>query len=118
MRATLAILCLLAAPTRACEAWSSADTAREAIFAGVVMADLASTRGFLEAGQREHNPLLGDRPTSLELYGFGAASLALHAGVACLLAPDWRFYWQTVWIGIEVGVVAGNVMRSGVKFAF
>lgn len=113
MRRALVVMALLLS-TRAVayeQHWTKEDVAWELVFAGTVAADAYVTRRGLRAGgYTESNPLLGERPSDARLLGMSVVAVLAHAGVTQLLPQGrWRRTWQSVWVGVELGMVASNV---------
>jgi hypothetical protein len=96
--------------------WTTADTAREAVFGTLLAIDMDYT---VDNGLRcrEANPILGRCPTESRIVIYGSACLLLHASIAAVLPKPYRRVWQDVWISGEAGSVGLNVY-FGSKFRF
>ena len=108
---------LLTAPAQA--EWTSADTAREAVYLGLHVADWGQTLSVPGNCDRytETNPILGKCPSRGDVNRYFAITGAAHAAVAYLLPRPYREAWQYVWIGFEAHQVATN-WQAGVRFNF
>ena len=114
----LAVLLLLASLPACADPWTSADTARQAIFTGLAVVDWAQTRRIArQPVYYEMNPVLGSHPSVGQVDAYFAGAIVGHAAVSYLLPAGWRAGWQYVWIGIEAQKTYHN--RSiGLRFAF
>ena len=99
---------LLGAP-----AWTGANTALTAAVAAEAVYDVLSTRYCLTEVQghaghycREQNPLLGQHPGALRLYGSATAGLVAFGLVSYFLPHPWREVFQFMTLGIETTNIA------------
>jgi hypothetical protein len=99
--------------------WTTADTAREAVYLGLHVADWGQTLQIAEHPDRysEANPILGRKPTRGRINRYFAATAIGHAAVSYLLPRPYREAWQYVTIGFEGATVLQNA-RLGVSFGF
>ncbi len=112
--------------------WTGADTALEASFAALMLADWAQTRQIARnpgagvryvpgvgwrdyPGVHEINPILGREPSATAVNAYFAGLTAAHAVAARWIPRPWRTAWQVVPMAIEAGVVGHNL---GAGFAF
>jgi hypothetical protein len=93
--------------------WTKADTARQAVFTGLALADWSQTKHILEINHKEHNPLISE--DTVDIY-FPAAILA-HAAVSYALSPEYRKWWQYITIGTQAFCVGRNI-AMGFEFGF
>lgn len=118
----ITLLVLVAAPARALDEWTKADTAWEAVAEVAVAADWLETASMAKrfGGRRdfELNPLLGRRPSLDRVNAFGVGSLVLHPVISLLLPSRYRRVWQAVTIMVEVPVAARNSQVRGVTLGF
>lgn len=121
MRTLLAVVILLSVPVtaRGADEWTSGDTARQAVYLTLHVADWAQTRHIARHPEEftERNPVLGEHPSVGRVNGYFAATALAHTAVSWALPRGWREGWQYVTIGVESVVVARNY-RLGVKFDF
>ncbi len=99
--------------------WSKADVGRELAFGTLLAVDWAQTREIAAHPERydEHNPILGQHPSSGRVDAYMIAAGALHFGIANLLSGDWRSAWQWGGIVIEAGAIGSNYLIGiGVPF--
>jgi hypothetical protein len=91
--------------------WSTADTYRQAGFLALTGIDWAQTRKIAknQDDYHEHNPILGSHPSTEKVDIYFPACIAAHTAVAAALPPEYRKWWQYVFIGVEAGVVASNL---------
>jgi hypothetical protein len=104
----------------AASAWTPGDTQAELTLVALSAVDVMQTRAFLRMRDengcyrfREENPVLGERPGALRLYGTAAAALAVHAAIAYVLPQPARAVWQGAVIGIEAAMVARTSIMVG-----
>jgi hypothetical protein len=112
--------CLLsaatAAPAHALEPWRTQDAILEGVFGGLVALDVAQTCGSIARGALERNPLLSRRPTCGLVASVSAATVFGHALVARLLPVRYREAWQGVFVAVELGNMADQMLSFGVRF--
>src|SRR6266702_7659586 len=99
--------------------WSKADVGRELAFGTLLAIDWAQTREIAAHPELyyEHNPILGEHPSSGRVDAYMLAAGALHFGIANWLPGDWRAAWQWGGIVIEAGAVGHNYM-IGIRAPF
>lgn len=130
----IAVFVLLPATSHAKD-WTTADTLWQATYTALHVADWGQTLSVAkscrngsmsvnnythtweECSLMETNPILGEHPSRGEINTYFATTLVLHTAVAYYLPPTYRRVWQSVWVGIESGVVARNA-RMGVSLSF
>lgn len=115
MRA-LVLLAALLAPATARAEWGASDTALQATYGSLVLADYLQTRSALEASAgREANPILGDDPLRIGLTMAGL--FAAHTTVAVLLPRPARRVVQFAGIAVSGAVVArAAYLGYGISF--
>ena len=57
----------------------------------------------------EHNPILGKHPSTGEVDVYFTASIAAHMAVSMVLPPEYRKWWQYVFIGVQAAAVGSNI---------
>lgn len=123
MRSTILLLTvatLLIPPFPAtAEEWTTADTAREAAFVGLVFLDWQQTRWSLKRGAAEQNPVIGPHPSQARLDAMVTGAVVGHAAASLLLPNPWRRWWQHATIVVEISAVTSNaVVLGGLRFSF
>jgi len=115
---TLGLALALAAPAAAAD-WSGADTARQAAFLALGVADWGQTLSIARHPESmgETNPLLGRHPSVAEVNRYFALALTAHSAIAQALPRPYREAWQYVWIGLEGRAVRNN-WRAGLRVEF
>lgn len=103
---------LLLCASMSAHAWSEADTKRETTYLILHAIDWVQTLDI--SGQCpdrfvETNPILGECPSRGEVNRYFLLTGIAHYGVARLLPPKQRRWFQYITIGIEAGVVAHNL---------
>ena len=91
--------------------WTDADTAREAAYLVLHIADWGQTRNIAHRegeGYWEINPILGKHPSIKRIDSYMAFSMLAHIGIAYALPRGWREAFQYTTVGIEAGVVFNN----------
>ena len=103
----------------AAEPWSKADVGREIAFGALLAVDWTQTREIAAHPERysEHNPILGEHPSSSRVDAYMIAAGALHFGIANWLPDDWRARWQWGGIIVEAGAVGNNYLL-GIRAPF
>jgi len=103
----------------AAEAWSKADLGREIAFGTLLAVDWSQTREIAAHPElySEHNPILGEHPSSGRVDIYMIAAGALHFAIANWLPGDWRAAWQWGGIVIELGAVRNNYL-IGIRAPF
>lgn len=95
--------------------WRTADTVREAIFAGMVYIDVRQTLEDLDnPDHEESNPVLGKHPSRKRVIYYSVGGVILHSGVMWLLPNDMRSASQYVSIGLEAMTIRNNY-RLGIR---
>lgn len=106
--------------------WTKADTAREAAYLALLVADWGQTRNIVHradtgcAGDStcvERNPFLGRNPSIRRVDSYFALSALTHATISYLLPQDWRRGYQMFTIGFQAGIVGYNY-SIGLKVDF
>ena len=105
------LLMLLPACTPA--AWTRADTAAQIVVTASLAIDYRQTRGGLDEGAVEHNPVMGPAGERVapEIY-FPACALVAVAGAAALPRP-WRSILQGGIIVVQAHTIHGNWIEFG-----
>lgn len=105
----LAIACLFLSGC-ANGGWTTEDSYRQAGFVAITGIDWMQTRKIAKNPDEyhEHNPILGSHPSTEKVDAYFAAGIVTHTAIAMALPPEYRKWWQYVFIGIEAGVVASN----------
>lgn len=116
--AILALFGLGSGPIYASD-WTDADTAWQASYLALHVADWGQTRHIAKnpGEYYEVNPLLGDHPSVRRVDTYMAVSAITHTAIAYCLSPDWRRRFQQVTVGIKAGVVGYNY-SIGLKMDF
>jgi hypothetical protein len=134
----IGILLFAGASVARADDWSTADTVRQGVLTGLLVADWAQTRWLVKyegtpghcsavnlnlpdpcvsRSYSEVNGLLGEHPSTGKVNAYFAAAIVGHAAISYMLPRGWREGWQYVWIGVEANTVHHN--RSlGIKLAF
>ena len=121
MKTILLLLSLLSSPCFA-DDWTRADTVRQTVYTGLLMADWSQTKviskkcsnGF---DRHEQNDMLGTCPSVNRVNNYFALSALVNVGIAYALPTEWRAPFQYVNIGWEAGWVAHNY-SIGIRFGF
>ena len=113
-----ALMLLLVSPAHA-DDWTRRDTAWEAAYLTLHIIDWGQT---LYAARRpdqyiERNRILGDHPSTGDVNRYFLATGIAHVGIAYVLPPRYRRYWQWLWIAIEADTVNRNY-KAGVRIEF
>ena len=120
--ATAMGLMLLADDARAADSWTKKNTAMEAAFVGLVVADYFQTIDIKNHDDiREVNPvarvIIGHNPEPLQTAGYMAASVGIHWAISRTLPKGWREAWQAGTVVVQAGVVGSNYhLGLGVQF--
>lgn len=90
--------------------WTKADTARQVGVTALLALDCWQTQYIVDHPDRfyETNLILGNHPSSGAVYGYFITAAVISAVVAWAMSDDWRPWWQTGWIGAEIGITARN----------
>lgn len=90
--------------------WSKADTNRQIVVTGLHLIDWAQTRQIASEPDKyyEINPIMGKHPSKTTVDLYMATSLGGQYLVSNLLKPEYRKFWQYMWIGVKTGCVANN----------
>jgi hypothetical protein len=98
--------------------WTAADTAREAVYLGLHVADWGQTLDIENHPNiHETNPILGEDPNRSAINAFFVGTGLLHAGISYILPRPYREVWQYVSIGYRFSYVEQN-HNLGLKFGF
>ena len=99
--------------------WTRADSAREAAYLALHVADWGQTLDIADHPERwhEHNPVLGDHPSRSRVNLWFAGTAVLHPVISYVLPDDLRPYWQYGTIGLELYCV-GNNYSVGIGMGF
>jgi len=112
----LAILGLSSAPVFGGD-WTADDTARQAGYLVLHVADWGQTRNIVRRADTgcdgaptciERNPILGRNPSIKRVDSYFLFTAVAHTAISYALPPAWRRGWQYVTIGVEAGVVGYN----------
>lgn len=97
--------------------WTKEDTYRQAGFVAVTGVDWLQTREIAKSPgkYRETNPILGEHPSLEKVDAYFAVCVAAHTSIAVALPPEYRKWWQYVWIGLESYTVGHN-FATGLRF--
>jgi hypothetical protein len=118
---TIGLLLLIALLFVGCgsRTWTKADSAREAAYLALHVADWGQTLDIADHPDKwhENNPALGSHPSRGEVNRYFAITGLLHPVISYALPDDWRPYWQYGTIGLEV-ICVGNNARMGIGFGF
>jgi len=115
MKKTIALMvCALIAMTCFCRAALAAGMTKEEKRLEIAwqlmnLADFAATGVIIDQGGHELNPVIGDRPSNLELAGWCAAGAGLHYWVTRNIPEKYRKAWQYGTLVIKGGVVGWNL---------
>ena len=90
--------------------WSTADTYRQSGVVALMGIDWMQTRKIAQNPDdyHEHNPVLGSNPSTEKVDVYFPVCIAAHTAVSMALPPEYRKWWQYVFIGVQAGVVASN----------
>ena len=100
------------------ENWSKEDTMRQAVYSVAHIIDWAQTRDICDSEKfYELNPVLGKNPSKSKVDIWMGSTLILQTVASGLIDEKWRPWWQTFWIGAEVGTVYHNY-QIGLGFGF
>jgi hypothetical protein len=111
MKLTLLALALLL-PSSAwalCDDWTPLNTAMEATFVTLVVADWGQTKEFVAKGYAEQNPFLGSHPSQQRIDTLIPLAIAGQVALACWLPAPWRDFLQALSIAVESTAVRGNL---------
>ena len=106
--------------------WSNADTAWQASYMALHIADWGQTRNIVRRADTgcdgdptciERNPFLGRNPSLKRVDTYFAVTALAHTAISYVLPSDWRRGWQMITIGMEAGVVGYNY-SIGLKMDF
>ena len=102
-----------------CAHWTPADSAREAAYLALHVADWGQSLDIADHPERwhEHNPVLGSHPTRGDVNRYFAVTGVLHPVVSYALPRGWREVWQYSTIGLEMYCV-GNNYSVGIGMGF
>ena len=102
-----------------CVGWTKQDTYRHAALTALFAVDYAQTMKIAREPDdyHERNPILGEHPSELEVTGYFIGTYALTTGVAMLLTPTYRKWFQYIIIGGQTAVIANN-LHVGLGFGF
>lgn len=110
MKYLLPLLLLVPACSKA-DDWTKADTAREAAYLILHIADWGQTRNIVhrrDEGYWEINPALGKYPSIKRVDSYFTFTAIAHIGIAYVLPRGWRESFQYTTSGIEAGLVINN----------
>ena len=118
---TLVAAIVIALPVYANAAtnWTSADTARELAFDAASLVDMGQTHYIGDNPQhwQELNPILGSHPSSAKINEYFVGEMAGHYLISYLLPEEYRSYWQTGTLVLELGVVGRNYnLGIGIRY--
>jgi len=97
--------------------WTKTDKAMEGVYMALHAMDWNQTRNADWDKFYEKNPILGSAPSKLKTDLYFLTTGLLHPLVTHILPQEWRVYWQSITIGMEVYTV-GNNFRIGMGFGF
>lgn len=119
MKSLVVLLVVLVPMTVSADEWTKADTAREAAYLALHVADWGQTLDIADHPERWHetNPVLGSHPSRGEVNGWFAATALLHPVVSYLLPKPYREMWQYGTIGLELYCV-GNNYSIGIGYGY
>ena len=93
-----------------CSTWTRQDTIRHASFTALMAIDYAQTMRIADNPDRwhEHNPIMGDHPSSRYVTLYFIGSYAVSTAIAALLPAPYREWWQYSAITVEAACVGNN----------
>jgi len=117
--ATATALLLIACMPAQAGDWTREDTAWEAAYLVLHVADWGQTRYIAKNPDLyiERNPILGENPSLNRVRNYFLATALLHASVAYALPPKWRRRWQGATIAMQAYVVGKNY-GAGIRIDF
>ncbi len=106
----------------AAHAWSEKDSMWQAAYLATHIADWGQTRSIADScakgGQYyETNPILGRCPSMQMVNAYFISTALLHAGVAQMLPPKYRRWFQTGTLAMQLNVISNN-KNIGLKISF
>lgn len=93
--------------------WSTQDTILQILVISSIFIDMTQTNYGLENGCTEENPILGGHPSKLKFYTYNISAMSLHTITAYILPKKYRTILQSVYLGIETGVILSNYYTVG-----
>jgi hypothetical protein len=114
----VAVLIMVPLPCGA-DAWTKADTYREAAYLALHVVDWGQTLTIADNPDKwhEHNPVLGTHPSRGEVNNYFILTGLLHPVVSYILPRPYREIWQYSTIVLQIGVTANNA-RIGIGMGF
>ena len=104
------------------EGWTKADTARQVAYTALHIADWGQTVDisrnpdkYYEAGLA--GLVIGEHPSESQVHTYMATTLLIQTAIPAMLAPEYRKWWQYVWISAECVTVAHN-LSIGLRVGF
>ncbi|MDH5301144.1 MAG: hypothetical protein OEW58_07265 [Gammaproteobacteria bacterium] len=119
--AALSILLMMTTPVHA-ENWSNHDTAWEATYMAVHLADWGQTRDIAahcngDLNYYEKNPLLGSCPSTTTVDVYFLTTGVLHYKIAQTLSPRYRRMFQVGTLALQINSINNN-KKIGLKISF
>lgn len=94
--------------------WTKKNTIYQLIYTALHIVDWMQTRFVAKNPERfyELNPLLGKHPSISNVNIYFILTLIGHIVISYTLPSKYRRWWQIVWIGFEVFIVAYNFTQT------
>ena len=89
-------------------AFSPTTIALEAVTDGLLMIDKIQTERIKAHGMFEVNPWLSVEPSQPRIKNYFLGVAVLHAVGTYFMPQDYRIAWQSIFIGLETGVISIN----------
>ena len=98
--------------------WTTKDTAGQAIVTTALLFDYGQTLQIAKNPKyQERNPILGKHPSEGQITPYFLSVAVFHGIISWALPKDYRPYWQSLWVGIELGSI-GNNYAIGIRSPF
>ena len=106
--------------------WTKEDTTHQLLFTGLTVMDWVQTNEIVRTERRENNPILGERPSHLQVNTLIPMGIVAHAFVSYLLPTNVkvlgcnlnpRRLWQCTFIVVEANAVNRNI-KSGISISW
>lgn len=93
--------------------WDIQDSILQTLVIGSIFIDMAQTNYGLENGCTEENPILGKQPSKFKFYAYNISVMATHTILSYSLPKRCRNIFQSIYFGIEIGVITSNYYTVG-----
>ena len=93
--------------------WDLQDSVLQIAVISSIAVDMMQTNYALNNGCKEENPILGEHPNKLKFYTYNISVMTLHTMTSYILPKRYRTIFQSVYLGIELGVITSNYCVMG-----